>query len=133
MLFSSDNTGGSYRQLARRAAKADGALGWASVAVLGTPNDGSAFRACADAANGLIQGNITVSGPRVRGQRVTAAGTLSWSASGDVVIDEVSTTSDKRDLRLVCDHAGGAIYVWQDDRGPNFRIQLQGVSVSGAK
>ncbi|MBA7693484.1 hypothetical protein ES703_102066 [subsurface metagenome] len=64
----------------------------------------------------------------VHAQRVTADGDCLWGEQGILVYD---TAPDPRWAKLVSDGAGGAVIVWEDNRGPDTDIYAQRISSDG--
>lgn len=63
-------------------------------------------------------------------QRVDAAGSFLWSPSDGVPVS--FSTNSETDHELVSDGSGGAIIVWEDNRGADTDIYGQRVDASGA-
>lgn len=64
----------------------------------------------------------------VHAQRVSAGGDCLWGEQGILVYD---TAPDPRWAKLVSDGSGGAVIVWEDNRGPNTDIYAQRISSDG--
>jgi len=62
-------------------------------------------------------------------QRVDAAGKPLWTADGIVIINQ---NVDPTEPDLISDGAGGAIYVWGDNRTGSSHVRAQRISASGA-
>lgn len=81
---------------------------------------GGAIFAWQDDRNGKID---------VYAQRVDANGAVQWAA-GDVSVSTAAT--NKFFFRLIPDGAGGALLVWQDDRGGDWDLYAQRINRNGA-
>jgi len=64
----------------------------------------------------------------VHTQRVSADGDCLWGEQGILVYD---TAPDPRWAKLISDGAGGAVIVWEDNRGPDTDIYAQRISSDG--
>lgn len=81
---------------------------------------GGAILAWQDDRNGKID---------VYAQRVDANGAVQWAAGG-VAVSTAAT--NKFFFRLIPDGAGGAVLVWQDDRGGDWDLYAQRINRNGA-
>ncbi|MCG3110892.1 MAG: IPT/TIG domain-containing protein [Candidatus Manganitrophus sp. SB1] len=81
---------------------------------------GGAIIAWQDDRNGKID---------VYAHRVNANGAVQW-ATGGVVVSTAAT--NKFFFRLISDGAGGAVLVWQDDRGGDWDLYAQRINRNGA-
>ncbi|GAI54172.1 unnamed protein product, partial [marine sediment metagenome] len=64
----------------------------------------------------------------VHAQRVSADGDCLWGEQGILVYD---TAPDPRWAKLISDGSGGAVIVWEDNRGPDTDIYAQRISSDG--
>ena len=64
----------------------------------------------------------------VHTQRVSADGDCLWGEQGILICD---TAPDPRWAKLISDGAGGAVIVWEDNRGPDTDIYAQRISFDG--
>jgi hypothetical protein len=119
-----DNRSGNSKTYAQRVSGA-GALLWATVGVAQCTGTGNEWNPAitTDGAGGAI---VTweddrfwnVNGGDIYAQRVSAAGTIQWTAPGVTVCNNIY--GDQRYPRIVPDGAGGAIVSWQDSRDASY-------------
>ena len=100
---------------------ADGTVAWTpdGVLVLGTPEDSIwGLKIVTDGAGGALIAWSDLrhfgTGPGIYAQRVLADGTVAWSAEGVLIC---SGSDIEWELQMTADGVGGAIIVWQDERG----------------
>lgn len=103
-------------------------------------NNGSAAPAFSSAILGLGPGQGCIVAYTDRGsagvgdlyiQKLNDAGAVQWTAGG-VQLTATSGGSDRSQIRIVSDGAGGAIVVWLDMRSGNYRVYAQRVDSTGA-
>jgi len=61
-------------------------------------------------------------------QRINSNGDVQWTINGNVIC---GATSNQRRIQICSDGAGGAIIVWQDERGTDIDIYAQRVDSTG--
>jgi hypothetical protein len=126
-----DTRGGSQDLYAQRINSA-GATVWTANGVLicGAAGVQDQPSIVSDAASGAIimWRDQRGANPDIYAQRITSAGTTSWTADGVAVC---AATGTQDPPSIIADGVGGAIATWSDRRGANADIYVQRLNASG--
>ena len=131
VAYYDSRSGTSYDIYAQRVT-ALGAVQWTAggVALCTFANDQLYPAIASDGAGGAIvvwwdgrSGNYDI-----YAQRINASGAVQWAANGVVICN---AAINQTYANIISDGAGGAIVVWQDNRGGNNDIYTQRVNASG--
>lgn len=133
IVFWQDARNGEYDVYAQRI-DAGGSLRWAAagVPVCTAAGDQTQLVACSDSAGGaIVAWTDARSGTQsdIYAQRVSAAGTVPWTANGVAVC---TYAQNQRFPCITADGAGGAVIAWEDfGSATNYDIYAQRVNAAG--